>query len=132
MTELGRVLQQIPDCLRQAIPVPIDEHRLPRRRELEAHAVRLEHRAVVLDDAAGEVVQVEAPAPQVDLAVRDARDVQEVTHEASHVADLATDDAHGVPRGGADARGAAGRAQPNSSECEPSRTSWSLMSSGLR
>ncbi len=90
--ELGRVLEQVPDRLREARRVAVDPQRLAGERDLERHLACGEEPPVVLGGAPRELPEVHRPALHLELSGRDARHVQEVVHEPREVPDLTGDD----------------------------------------
>jgi hypothetical protein len=97
--ELARVDEEVSEDLRDPRPVRPD----PEGRGGDGRVdldVRLdERRAVVVERPSHLVTQVDALAPQLDLAARDARDVEQVVDEPREVRGLTVDDGERAPGG---------------------------------
>jgi hypothetical protein len=89
--ELGGVLEQVADHLRDARLVRVDEERA-RGLDAQLETTTLEQRPMVVAGPARDLAQVEAPASQLDLAARDPGHVEEIVDEAGEVLGLALDD----------------------------------------
>ena len=63
-------------------------------------SLRLEQRRDRLDGLGHRPRQVERGTPQLDLALSDARQIEQVVHEADHLLDLALDDVAGLADAG--------------------------------
>ena len=92
LRELRRVLEEVPDRLRDARRVGVQPERQAPEVLDELDATGGEERLVVLDGAVHELGEIDAPLLQVDLAARDAGHVQQVVHDPAEVVDLALDD----------------------------------------
>ena len=94
--ELGRILQQVSHHLGETLDVA--PHRQGPRREgsFDYDCPTLEQGAMVFHRATNQIVQFERTALQLNLVARDARDVEQVVHQARELADLSVDDIEGV------------------------------------
>lgn len=90
---LGRVGEEIRDHLTQARLVAVDEQ-VGLELDLEQVPALLEDRATGLDRLRDDVGELDRPAVELDLALRDARDVEQIVDQHDDVADLALD--HGA------------------------------------
>ncbi len=90
---LGRVVQQVGHDLAQPRRVGV-HHQRARRREprREVVAAGVDQRAAGLDRGADGVGHVDLLAPQFDLALADAADVEQVVDQVHHLPQLALDD----------------------------------------
>jgi hypothetical protein len=86
---LRRVGEQVRYDLGEPVRIDVDEHAVARDAQLEPVAPLLEHRARDLEPARDDLGQLDAPAPQLDAAARDPRDVEQIVDEPAEVADLA-------------------------------------------
>jgi hypothetical protein len=88
---LGRVADHVGKHLGESWRITIHEQRLRRDLEVEAMAFQLEQRASDLDGAGDRSSHIDDLALQLELAARDARDVEQIVDESGQVMDLALD-----------------------------------------
>ena len=103
--ELGRVLEQVPDDLRDARGVRIDPHRAALL-EAQLDLPPLEEAPVVVAGPRHDLAKVELLQLELDLPPRDARHIEQVVHEPREVLGLAADHVLRSPRLLTVARGA--------------------------
>ena len=84
-------------CARRA-PSAFTKTRIRRQDCLQTHAVLLEERAMVLDRPPDELVELEPLPLQLDLVLRDARDIEQVVDQVRELPDLPVDDRLGPSR----------------------------------
>ena len=96
---LGRVRQQIAENLHQSLPVAHDVQLAFTVLELQAMPPSVEGRAGRLDGVVDHVCQDDAFSRELDLAGREARDVEQVVDETDEVAQLALHDVEGAVPG---------------------------------
>ena len=89
---LRRVGQQIRDRLGEATPIGDHRHPLRGGRERQVLEPLFQQRARHLDRLDDDVSHLDALLPELDLPARDARNVEEIVHQADDVLDLARDD----------------------------------------
>ena len=99
--ELGGVLEQVADHLRDPRRVGVDPHWPGRFLEAQVDVALLEERTVIVAGAPRDVAQVGVCAAQLDLPGGDAVDVQEIVDEAGQVLRLPVDDLARLQRVGA-------------------------------
>ena len=89
---LGGVIQQIDQYLKQPRGVSLQRNRLGRdlRKELMPHG--LHQRVGGFDGMSNQYLQVDRLDAQIDLAAHDARDIQQIVHQAAQVGHLPFDD----------------------------------------
>ena len=90
--ELRRVLQEVRDDLREAHPITVHPHLGRRREHLQPDLALHEPGALVLGRAMRELVQIEPLALELDLPVRDARDVEQIVDEPRQLPHLPMED----------------------------------------
>jgi Tfp pilus assembly protein FimT len=93
---LGRVVQQVRQDLRQARGVAVQEHRTVRQVDLQLVAVQVDIGAHHFQRVVDHRFQLDAAHLDRELAGVDARDVQQVVHQAHHLAQLAFHDVGGA------------------------------------
>src|SRR5262249_33688765 len=90
--KLSRIAEEVAHDLVDASGVGVDPEWPERKMALEKDLVLLEGDAVVVDHATNQRRQIEAQAPEPNLAARDAGDVEEVVDDVRQVAHLSIDD----------------------------------------
>ena len=90
----GRVIEQVGQHLHQPVFVADHLRQSGREHDIEPVPARLDQRARLFDGMGDHGIHVLRHAVQRDLAARDARDIEQVVHQARHVAHLAPD--HGA------------------------------------
>ena len=96
---LAALLSRFDEHLRETHGVGIETECFRRERDLERVIRRVDQRAARLDSRRDHVGEIHAALAQLDLAARDARDVQQVVDQPHHVVDLALHDLVGGHRG---------------------------------
>ena len=116
--ELAGVREQVPHHLREPRAIAVDGQRRVGALELQDDPTRSQEGGVVVRGLARQGGEVDALAAQPDLAVGDARHVEEVVHEARQVLGLAR---HHLSRAGRLERAGRRPVQDREARCGPRR-----------
>ncbi|MGA7745262.1 MAG: hypothetical protein WBP56_17570 [Polyangia bacterium] len=79
-----------------ALNVAVDRQALRRKGRLDHESLFFEQGVVIVDRATNHIVQFEWTALQLDLITRDAREVEQIVHQARQLDDLSADDVKGA------------------------------------